>query len=77
LKELETVKADPELLGVRTMKGGKARPEGGGGESDRNQISHPSRPKYTKTAKKRLVSCTFWLINAENAAFCSKVLNKI
>jgi hypothetical protein len=29
-KELETVRAAPELLGARTMGGGSARPRGGG-----------------------------------------------
>jgi hypothetical protein len=30
-----------------------------------------------KTAKKRVVLRMFWLINRQNAVFCSKVLNKI
>jgi hypothetical protein len=33
------------------MVGGSARPGGGGGESNRSQISLPSRPKYTIMGK--------------------------
>ncbi len=51
-KELETVRAALELLGAPTMGGGSARPEDGGGESNRSQISLPSRLKYMKTEKK-------------------------
>ncbi len=50
-KELETVWAAPELLGVPTIGGGSARSGGGGGGGHKSQISLPSRPKYTKTAK--------------------------
>ncbi len=50
-KELETLRAAPELLGAPTLGRGRARPGGGGGESHRCQISRPSRSKYTKTAK--------------------------
>jgi hypothetical protein len=39
--EIQTVKVAPELLGAPTMGGGSARPEGGGGESLRSQISLP------------------------------------
>ncbi len=41
-KELETVWAAPELLGVPTVGGGSARSGGGGGEGHRSQISLPS-----------------------------------
>ncbi len=50
-KELETVRAAPELLGAQTTGRGSARPGGGGGESYRSQIRLQSCPKYTKTAK--------------------------
>jgi hypothetical protein len=46
------MQAAPELHGVLTTGGGSARPGGGGGENHRSQISLPSHPKYTKTAKK-------------------------
>ncbi len=51
LKELETVRAAPELLGAPTMRGGSAQPGGGGGESYRSQISLQSRLKCMKKAK--------------------------
>jgi hypothetical protein len=35
------------------LAGGSARPRGGGGGAHRSQISLPSCPKYTKTAKKK------------------------
>ncbi len=47
-KELETVRAAPELLGAPTMGRGSAWPGGGGEESYR------SHPKCAKTAKNRL-----------------------
>jgi hypothetical protein len=54
--ELETVWAAPELLGAPTIGGGSARSRGGGGGGHRSQISLLSRRKYTKIAKKRVVS---------------------
>jgi hypothetical protein len=57
-KELETVRVAQELLGALTIGGGSAWPGGGGGGSQKSQISLPSRSKCTKTAPKRLVSCT-------------------
>ncbi len=45
------MRAALELLGVPTMVGGSTRPGGGGGESNRSQISLPSRPKYTIMGK--------------------------
>jgi hypothetical protein len=44
--------ATPKLLGAPTIGGGSARSRGGGGGGHRSQISLPSRPKYTKKAKK-------------------------
>ncbi len=44
--------AAPELLGAPTIGGGVPGPGGGGRGGLRSQISLPSRPKYTKTAKK-------------------------
>ncbi len=44
------MRAAPELLAAPTTGGRSARPRGGG-ESYRSQISLPSRPKCTKTAK--------------------------
>jgi hypothetical protein len=52
LKELETVWAAPELLCVPTIGGGSAQSGDGDGGGHRSQISLPSWPKYTKTAKK-------------------------
>jgi hypothetical protein len=43
--------AAPELLGAPSIGGGSAWSGGGGGGGHRSQISLPSRPKYTKTAK--------------------------
>jgi energy-converting hydrogenase Eha subunit G len=60
-KELEIVRAAPELLGALTIGKGCAWPGCAGGEIHRGQISLPSRPKYTKTSKKRAVSCIFGL----------------
>jgi hypothetical protein len=48
-KELETVRAAPELLGAPTFGRGTRV---GDGESPSSQISLPSCPKYTKSAKK-------------------------
>jgi hypothetical protein len=62
-KKQETVWATPELLGVPTIGGESAQSRGGGRGGLRSKISPPSRPKYTKTAKKRAVLSTFWLIN--------------
>jgi hypothetical protein len=45
--------AAPELLIVPTIGGGSARSGIGGGGGHRSQISLPSRPKYTKTTKKK------------------------
>jgi hypothetical protein len=53
----------PELLGAPTIGGGSARPRGGGEQSDRSQISLPSRPKYAKTVKKQAALRTFWIID--------------
>ncbi len=36
-KETETVRAAQELLSMPTIGGGNARPEGGGGQSQRSQ----------------------------------------
>ncbi len=44
--------AAPELLGAPTIGRGSVRSGGGGGGGHRSQISLPSRPKYTKLAKK-------------------------
>ncbi len=63
------MQAAPELLGAPTISGGSAWPGDGGGESHKSQISLPSRPKYTKTAKKQVVSRTFWLINCQKRRF--------
>jgi hypothetical protein len=49
-KELETVRAAQELLGVPTTGGGSARPGGGGRGSQRSQISLQSHPECTKMA---------------------------
>jgi hypothetical protein len=38
------------LLGALTIGGGSAQPRGGGGGSQRSQISLQSRPEYRKTA---------------------------
>jgi hypothetical protein len=59
---------------------GSALGQGGGGGGRgglRSQISPPSHPEYTKTAKKRVVSRIFWPINHQKDVFRSKVLNKI
>jgi hypothetical protein len=48
--------AAPELLGAPTIGRGSAQSRGGGGGGCRSQISLQSRPKNTKTAKKRAVS---------------------
>ncbi len=37
-KEIESVRAAPELLGAPTTGGGSARPRGGGGEIPRSHI---------------------------------------
>ncbi len=71
-KELETAWVPPELLGAPTIGGGSARSRDGGGEGHKSQISLPSRPKYTKTAKKRAVSHTFWQINRQKRCFSLK-----
>jgi hypothetical protein len=47
------------LLGAPTIGGGSARPRGGGGGSQKSQISLQSCPEYTKTAQKRSVSHTY------------------
>jgi hypothetical protein len=44
-KELETVRAAPELLGAPTTGGGSARPRGGGGEIPRSHINLYSSTK--------------------------------
>ncbi len=44
-KELETVRAAPELLGAPTTGGGSARPRGDGGEIHGSHISLHSRTK--------------------------------
>jgi hypothetical protein len=44
-KELETVRAAPELLGAPTIGGGMARPGGGGGEIHRSHRYLHSRTK--------------------------------
>jgi hypothetical protein len=67
------MRAAPELLGVPTMGGGSARPRGGGGESNRSEISLSCCLKYTKTVKKWAVSCTFWLINHPKRCFSIKI----
>jgi hypothetical protein len=36
------MRAAQDFLGVPTIGGGSARPEGGGGGSQKSQISHPS-----------------------------------
>ncbi len=50
--------AAPELLGAPTMGGVMPGPGGGGGGGHRSQISFPSCPKYTKTAKKNGQFCS-------------------
>ncbi len=74
LKELETVWAAPELLGAPTIGGwsDRAGARGGGRGGFRSQISLPSRPKYIKTAKKRVVWGTFWPINHRKRRFSLK-----
>jgi hypothetical protein len=47
-RKLETMRAAHELLGVPTIGGGSARPEGGGGGSQRSQISLPNCPECTQ-----------------------------
>jgi hypothetical protein len=69
LEEIETAWAAPKLLGAPTIGAGSARSRGGGGGGHRSQKSLPSRPKYTKTAKKRAVSRMFWLINCQKRRF--------
>jgi hypothetical protein len=44
-KELETVRAAPELLGAPTTGGGSARPKGGGREIPRSHINLHSSTK--------------------------------
>ncbi len=66
------MRAAPELLGAPTIGGGSAQPGVGGGGSPRSQISLPCHPKYTKTAKKRAVSHTFWLKNPPKCRFSFK-----
>ncbi len=44
-KELETVRAAPELLGAPTTGGGSAPPRGGGGEIPRSHINLHSSTK--------------------------------
>jgi hypothetical protein len=58
---------------------GECPARGGGGDSHRSQIILLCQTKYTKTAKKRAVSHTFWLINHRICHFLlrSTVLNKI
>jgi hypothetical protein len=68
--------AAPELLGVPTIGTGSAQSGGGGRGGLRSQISLPSRPKYMKTAKKRAVSRTYWLINLQNSVFAQKYLTR-
>ncbi len=53
------MRAAPELLGVPTIGGGSAQPEGGGGGSQRSQISLPSHPECMKTGQKQPVSRTY------------------
>jgi hypothetical protein len=60
-KELETMRVAPELLGAPTIGGRRAQPGGGGGGGYRSQISPPSHPKYTKTAKNGWFRASFGL----------------
>ncbi len=71
-KELETVRAAPELLDEPNIGGGSALPGGGGGGSQRNQKSLPSRPECTKTAKKQPVFHTYWLKKTPKSLFLLK-----
>jgi hypothetical protein len=66
------LRAAPELLGVPTIGEGSFWPWGGDGESPISQISLPSCPKYTKTAKKGRFHTLFGLKIAENAFFLFK-----
>jgi hypothetical protein len=50
-KELETVRAAPELLGAPAIDGGSARPGGGGRGCHKSQISLPSRPEGTTNGR--------------------------
>ncbi len=47
------------ICGAPTIGGGSARPRGGGGWSQRSQISLPSHPECTKTVQKQPVYHTY------------------
>ncbi len=63
-KQLETVRAAPELLGAPAIGGGSARPGGGDGGCHKSQISLPSRPEGMKNG---LFPTFIDLQNTENA----------
>jgi hypothetical protein len=72
------MRAAHELLGVPTIGGGSARPEGGGGGSQRSQISLPNCPECTqKWRQNSWFPAIIDLKIAENVVFYLKVLNKI
>ncbi len=60
-KELETMRVAPELLGAPTIGGGEGTAPGCGGGGCKSQISLPSHPKYTKTAKNGWFRASFGL----------------
>jgi hypothetical protein len=55
-----------------TIGGGSARRGDGGGGSQRSQIILPSHLECTKTALKRPVSHTYWLLITKNTVFLLK-----
>ncbi len=73
----KTVRVAQESLRAPTIGGGSARPRGGGGGSQRTQISFQSHPEYTKMQQKWRLPALIDFKNVEKAIYYLKVLNKI
>jgi hypothetical protein len=67
------VKVVQKLLGAPTIVVGSAW-AGVVVEGVKEGTQAPRRPKYTKTAQKWLIFCTFWLKNCQKTFFAQKYL---